>query len=69
MEWLLFALGIVLLASGIAGQIFGTRSIGVTKPGDRRAAKWAVSVVSIVIGLWIVIWALVQLMHLHFTAH
>lgn len=67
MDWILFTLGLVFLAIGILGQIFGTRRVGIDNPGDRRALRWVTVVVSIVIGLWILIWSASHILHARAT--
>lgn len=65
MVWFTLILGILLMAIGIGGQIFGTHKSSGLAIHDRPARKWIITVGSLVIGLWIVAFSAAHVLHLH----
>lgn len=65
MAWLTLIFGILLMAVGIGGQIFGTRKSSALAAHDRPARKWVLTVGSLVIGLWIVAFSAAHVLHYH----
>ena len=69
MAWFTGILGAVLLIVGILGQIFGIRKGRSLHPEDRRMGRVAFTVGSIVVGLWVVTFITVRLLHFKTTGH
>ena len=69
MAWLTVIIGGILLIVGILGQIFGVRKARSSHPEDRRMGKIAFTVGSIVVGLWVITFVTVRLLHFHTTGH
>ena len=69
MAWFTGILGAVLLIVGILGQIFGIRKGRSIHPEDRRMGRVAFTVGSIVVGLWVVTFITVRLLHFKTTGH
>ncbi|HVT97254.1 MAG TPA: hypothetical protein VHE33_07075 [Acidobacteriaceae bacterium] len=65
MAWTTLILGVLLMAIGIGGQIFGTRKSATLAPHDRPARRWIITVGSLVIGLWIVAISAAHYLHHH----
>jgi hypothetical protein len=65
MAWLTLILGVVLMAVGLAGQIFGVRKSATLAPHDRPARNWIFTVGSLVVGLWIVAFSAAHYLHYH----
>lgn len=69
MAWFTLALGALLIAIGVGGQIFGIRKTHKLAHYDRPVRKWIVTVGSLVIGLWIVAFSAAHVLHLHQSGH
>jgi hypothetical protein len=69
MAWFTLALGALLMAIGIGGQIFGVRKSTRLASHDRPARRWILTVGSLVVGLWIVAFSAAHMLHLHNTGH
>lgn len=52
--WVTLGIGVVLMAIGLAGQIFGVRKSSTLAVHDRPVRKWVLTVGSLVVGLWVV---------------
>ena len=68
MAWLVLIVGTTLFLAGIAGQIFGLRKRP-SRPEDRRAGMLVLRIVSVVAGLWLVIFSISHVAHRSFTGH
>jgi len=69
MVWATLILGVLLMAIGIGGQIFGTRKSSSLALHDRPARRWIITVGSLVIGLWIVAFSAAHVLHYHHSGH
>ena len=69
MAWITLAIGALLMAIGIGGQIFGTRKTYTLGHHDRLARNWVFTVGSLVIGLWIVAFSAAHVIHMHHSGH
>jgi hypothetical protein len=69
MAWLTLAIGGTILVIGLLGQIFGIRRGKRASPEDRRTGKIVLTIGSTVVGLWIVFFSVVHLLHLHTIGH
>jgi hypothetical protein len=69
MAWLTLIIGGVILITGLLGQMFGTRHGNPAHPDDKRVGKIVVTIGSAVVGLWLVAFSAVQLLHLHTVGH
>ncbi|MFZ0273967.1 MAG: hypothetical protein WB524_11775 [Acidobacteriaceae bacterium] len=65
MVWITLILGVILMAIGIGGQIFGTRKSSTLAPHDRPARRWILTVGTVVVGLWIVAFSAAHYLHHH----
>ena len=65
MAWLTLIIGGTILVIGLLGQIFGIRRGKRAHPEDRRMGRIVVTIGSTVVGLWIVFFSVVHLLHLH----
>jgi hypothetical protein len=65
MAWFTLLIGGAVLIIGLLGQIFGIRRGRPVHPEDRRMGKIVISIGSTVVGLWLVAFSLVHLLHLH----
>jgi hypothetical protein len=65
MAWLTLIVGGVILIIGLLGQMFGTRRGNPAHPEDKRVGKIVISIGSAVVGLWLVAFSVVQLLHLY----
>ena len=65
MAWITLILGVLLMAIGIGGQIFGTRKSSALAPQDRHIRNWIFTVGSLVIGLWVVAFSAARFLHHH----
>ena len=65
MAWTTLILGVLLMAIGIGGQIFGTRKSSSLAAHDRPARRWVLTVGSLVVGLWIVALSAAHFLHHH----
>lgn len=65
MAWLTLIIGGVILLIGLFGQMFGTRRGNPTHPDDKRVGRIVISIGSAVVGLWLVAFSAVHLLHLH----
>jgi hypothetical protein len=65
MAWITLILGVLLMAIGIGGQIFGTRKSSTLAPADRHIRKWIFTVGSLVVGLWVVAFSAARFLHHH----
>lgn len=63
--WLTLFIGGIVLLAGICGQCFGIRRKAPGHPADRRVGKMVVTIGSTVVGLWLVAFSVVHLIHLH----
>lgn len=69
MAWLTLVIGGTILVIGLLGQIFGIRRGTRAHPEDRRMGRIVVTIGSTVVGLWIVFFSVVHLLHLHTIGH
>jgi hypothetical protein len=65
MAWLTLSIGGIILLIGICGQCFGTQRRTPAHPADKRVGKMVMSIGSAVVGLWLVAFSVVHLIHLH----
>jgi hypothetical protein len=65
MAILTLAIGFIIFGIGIAGQIYGVRKTREFSAGDRRGGRIVVTVGSIVVGGWLLIYSTVHLLHSH----
>lgn len=63
--WLTLTVGILLMAVGLLGQIYGIRKSTRLAPHDRPVRKWILTVGSLVAGLWIVAFSAAHYLHYH----
>jgi hypothetical protein len=61
-------IGVILLGIGLLGHHFFTREKRALHPDEHRARKWVVTIGSLVVGLWMVAFSAVQLIH-YYGAH
>lgn len=69
--WLTLIIGGSVLVAGLCGQCFGIR-LGRSNPAhphDTHIAKIVIAIGSTVVGLWIVIFSAVHLLHTHAVGH
>lgn len=64
-SWLTLIIGGLVLIVGLYGQFFGIRRRPPTHPEDRRMGRIVLAVGSTVVGLWLVAFSVVHLLHLH----
>ena len=69
MAWLTLIIGGTILLIGLLGQMFGMRRGNPAHPEDKRARKMVISIGSAVVGLWLMAFSAVQLLHLHLVGH
>jgi hypothetical protein len=69
MAWFTLIFGGVILLIGLFGQVFGIRHKPATHPQDRTAGRLVITIGSAVVGLWLVAFSAVRLLHLHHTGH
>jgi len=65
MAWITLILGVLLMAVGLGGQIFGTRKSSTLGPHDRHIRTWVFTVGSLVVGLWVVAFSAAHYLHHH----
>lgn len=65
MAWLTLLIGGAVLLAGLCGQCFGIKSKSSTHPSDKLVGKMVVTIGSTVVGLWLVAFSVVHLIHLH----
>ena len=65
MAWITLVLGAVLMAIGLAGQIFGIRKSSTLAPQDRHTRNWIFTVGTVVIGLWVVAFSAAHFLRHH----
>lgn len=65
MAWTTLILGVLLMAIGLGGQIFGTRKSSKLAPQDRHTRNWIFTVGSVVIGLWVIAFSAAHFLHHH----
>ncbi len=65
MAWLTLIVGGVILLIGLLGQRFATWHENPTHPADRRVGKIVLTIGSTVVGLWLVAFSVVHLLHMH----
>jgi hypothetical protein len=65
MAWLTLSIGGIILLAGLWGQFFGMRRRTPANPADKRVGKMVMSIGSAVVGLWLVAFSVVHLIHLH----
>jgi amino acid transporter len=63
MAWFTLTLGVLLMAIGIGGQIFGIRKTAKLATHDRPVRKWVLTVGTLVAGLWIIAFSAAQFLH------
>jgi hypothetical protein len=61
-------IGTIVFLIGIWGQIRLRSGKPLAHPGDRKSFKLVITLGSIVIGLWLLIFSAVQFLHLHHPA-
>ncbi|HTA85223.1 MAG: hypothetical protein WBX22_21680 [Silvibacterium sp.] len=69
MAWFTLILGGVILLVGLLGQFFGLRKGRSSHPEDRHMGRVVFTVASVVVGLWIVAFITVRVLHLDITGH
>jgi hypothetical protein len=69
MAWLTLLLGGAVLVLGILGQIFGIKRRAPAHPEDRRMGRLVITVGSAVIGLWLIAFSAIRLLHMHTVGH
>jgi hypothetical protein len=69
LTWFTLAVGIVLMAIGLGGQIFGVRKSATLAAHDRPVRKWILTVGSLVVGIWVVAFYTAHYLHHHHTGH
>jgi hypothetical protein len=69
LTWFTLALGIVLMAIGLGGQIFGVRKSSSLAHHDRPVRKWVLTVGSLVVALWVVAFSAAHYLHHTHTGH
>jgi hypothetical protein len=65
MAWITLVLGALLMAIGLAGQIFGVRKSSTLAPQDRQTRNWIFTVGTVVIGLWVVAFSAAHFLRHH----
>jgi hypothetical protein len=65
MVWFTLTICVILMAIGLAGQIFGIRKTATLGSHDRPVRKWVITVGSLVVGLWIVAFSTAHFLHYH----
>jgi hypothetical protein len=65
MAWFTLALGALLMAIGLGGQMFGIRKTSTLGAHDRPARNWIITVGSVVVGLWIIAFSAAHVLHHH----
>ncbi|HEX4310011.1 MAG TPA: hypothetical protein VHZ25_08275 [Acidobacteriaceae bacterium] len=65
MAWTTLILGVLLMAIGLAGQVFGIRKSSTLAPQDRHTRNWIFTVGTVVIGLWVVAFSAAHFLHHH----
>jgi hypothetical protein len=65
MVWFTLILGVILMAIGLGGQIFGIRKTSTLSSQDRPVRKWVITVGSLVVGLWAVAFSAAHYLHYH----
>jgi hypothetical protein len=65
LTWLTFSIGVVLMAIGLGGQVFGIRKTSRLADHDRPVRKWILTVGSLVIGLWVIAFSAAHYLHYH----
>jgi hypothetical protein len=65
MVWITLILGVLLMAIGIGGQIFGTRKTSALAPQDRHTRNWIFTVGSLVVALWAIAFSAAHFLHHH----
>jgi hypothetical protein len=63
LTWFTLTLGIVLMAIGLGGQIFGVRKSSTLAAHDRPVRKWVLTVGSLVVALWVVAFSAAHFLH------
>lgn len=71
MAWLTLVIGGIVLVVGLIGQFFFIRRgrPAAAHPEDKRTAKIVITIGSTVVGLWLVFFSVVHLLHLHTVGH
>lgn len=69
MEWITLVLAVVLLLAGIIGQRRIPQKSNTMQSGDRSALRRVIVVGSMVIGAWLCIIAVSQLLHVNMVKH
>jgi hypothetical protein len=67
--WLTILIGGSILLIGICGQCFGIRVGKRANAHDRRMGKIVLAIGSTVVGLWVVAFTVVHLLHTHAVGH
>jgi hypothetical protein len=65
MVWITLILGVLLMAIGIGGQIFGIRKASTLAPQDRHTRNWIFTVGSLVVALWAIAFSAARFLHHH----
>jgi hypothetical protein len=69
MAWFTVIFGGVILIIGLLGQIYGIREARSTHPQDKRIGRLVFTIGSVVVGLWIIAFVTVRLLHFKTTGH
>ena len=69
MAWFTLIFGGVILIIGLLGQIYGIRSSRSPHSHEKHIGKLVFTIGSVVVGLWVLAFAAVRLLHLDITGH
>jgi len=65
MAWFTLCIGGIVLLAGLCGQCFGIKRKAPGHPSDKFVGKMVLTIGSTVVGLWLVAFSVVHLIHLH----